>query len=79
MRQTKSLMMPAQCRAARSLLGWNQPRLAKAAGVGRSTVTDFELQSREVSVESVAKMQAALEAAGVQFTNGKRPGVRLAR
>jgi len=30
-----------------------------------------------VSAEAIAKMKAALEKAGVQFINGKRPGVRL--
>jgi hypothetical protein len=29
------------------------------------------------SAEALAKLEAALERAGVQFTNGKRPGVRL--
>ena len=36
-------------------------------------------QRRDVSAESVEKMRKALEAAGVEFTNGKRPGVRLGR
>jgi transcriptional regulator with XRE-family HTH domain len=70
-------MTPAQCKAARALLGWSQTRLAEAAGLGRSTVTDLELGSREVSDELVAKLLAALERAGVEFINGKRQGVRL--
>jgi hypothetical protein len=40
-------------------------------------VIDFELQRRVVAPESIAKMQRALEKAGVELTNGKRPGVRL--
>ena len=71
-------MTPAQCKAARALLGWSQTRLAEAAGLGRSTVTDLELGSREVSSdELVAKLLAALERAGVEFINGKKQGVRL--
>jgi hypothetical protein len=31
-----------------------------------------------VSPEAADKLQRALEAAGVEFTNGKHPGVRLA-
>jgi hypothetical protein len=42
-----------------------------------STVVDFERQRRKVSIESVGTMKSAMEAADVEFTNGKRPGVRL--
>jgi transcriptional regulator with XRE-family HTH domain len=72
-------MTPAQCRAARGLLNWSQTALAEAAALSRSTVADFELESREISADSVGRMQKALEKAGVEFTNGKRPGVRLRR
>jgi len=56
-----------------------QPRLAALAGVGLSTVVDFEKQRRSVSDEAVSKMQKALEAAGVVFIqeNGGGAGVRL--
>jgi len=53
--------------------------LAKAAGLGVSTVADFELQRREVSADGVGRMRKALEALGVAFTNGKQPGVKLRR
>jgi transcriptional regulator with XRE-family HTH domain len=39
-------MTPAHCRAARALLGWSQNDLASKAGVSRSTITDFERDSR---------------------------------
>jgi hypothetical protein len=45
--------------------------------VGVSTVFDFERERRAVSAEAIGKMRAALEAAGVEFTNGGRPGMRL--
>ncbi len=53
--------------------------MAKAAGVGLSTVVDFELSRREVSQNSVAAIRAALENAGVEFipANGSGAGVRL--
>ena len=51
--------------------------LAEMAGLGISTVADFELERRAVSPESSDRLQTALEAAGVEFTNGKRPGVRF--
>ena len=53
--------------------------LGEMAGLGISTVADFELERRAVSPESSDRLQTALEAAGVEFTNGKRPGVSLGR
>ena len=73
----EDFLTPGQSRAARRLLGWSQTRLAKEAGLGLSTVYDLECQRRDVSAASVEKMRKALEAAGVEFTNGKQPGVRL--
>jgi transcriptional regulator with XRE-family HTH domain len=70
-------MTPSQCRAARALLDWTQPQLAAAASLGLSTIVDFERSRRSVSNDAVDAIRAALEAAGVEFTNGKRPGVRL--
>jgi transcriptional regulator with XRE-family HTH domain len=72
-------MAPAQCRAARALLDWTQPRLASRAEVGLSTVVDFERARRLVSTEARAAIQRALESAGVEFTNGGEPGVKLRR
>jgi hypothetical protein len=65
-------MTSTQCMAGRALL-----QLAHRANVGLSTVVDFERQRRLVAPASIRKMQAAMEAAGVEFTNGKRPGVWL--
>jgi transcriptional regulator with XRE-family HTH domain len=70
-------MTPAQCRAARALLDWTQPRLAEAAALGLSTVVDFERERRTVSADTLASIQRALEGAGVEFINGTQPGVRL--
>ncbi len=72
-------MSPAQSRAARALLDMTQTQLAEAAGLGQSTVIDFERARRTVSESAIAAIQAALEAAGVLFIedNGEGPGVRL--
>lgn len=70
-------MTSAQCRAARALLDWTQTEMAAAAGLGLSTVVDFERERRQVSDDAITAMRRALEKAGVEFTNGKRPGVRL--
>jgi DNA-binding XRE family transcriptional regulator len=60
-------MMPAQSRAARGLISMTQTELAKAAGLGQSTVIDFEKERRVVSDQAISAMVAALEAAGVEF------------
>lgn len=70
-------MTPAQCRAARALLDWHQSKLAEAAGIGLSTVVDFERKRRTVSEAARKTLQRALESAGVEFTNGGQPGVRM--
>jgi len=70
-------MTPAQCRAARALLDMSQGELATAASVGMSTVVDFERSRREVSAEKIQSIRIALEIAGVMFTNGSEPGVKL--
>jgi transcriptional regulator with XRE-family HTH domain len=69
----------AQCRSARALLTMTQPELARAAGVGLSTVVDFERQRRQVSPEAARAIRLALEAAGIQLIDedGGGPGVRL--
>jgi transcriptional regulator with XRE-family HTH domain len=64
---TVSLMTSAQCRAARALLDITQSELATAAGLGLSTVVDFEKGRRQVSKEAIKAMQGALERAGIAF------------
>jgi DNA-binding XRE family transcriptional regulator len=72
-------MRPAQCRAARALLDITQPDLAKLAGLGLSTIVDFEKERRQVSMEVVEVIKQALRRAGVEFIdeNGGGLGVRL--
>jgi ribosome-binding protein aMBF1 (putative translation factor) len=69
----------AQIRGARGLLGWSQVELAKAADLSEPTIKRFETGLAKVSEAAVAKMVSALEAAGVEFTNGGQQGVRLKR
>jgi transcriptional regulator with XRE-family HTH domain len=61
------------------MLQWSVRDLAKAAGIQFNIVTDFETGRFSASLESIEAMQVALEKAGVEFTNDKRPGVRLRR
>lgn len=70
---------PAQCRAARALLGMTQPELARMSRLGLSTVVDFERSRRQVSKDAEVALKNALETAGVLFiaANERGPGVRL--
>ena len=67
----------AQCRAARALLKWSQDKLAEASKVGTSTVGNFEREIRIPHDHILADMRSALESAGIEFTDGEQPGVRL--
>ena len=73
------MITPAQCRAARALVQWKMPDLAKASGVSVSTINSFELERRRPIAANLTALRTALEAAGVIFVaeNGEGPGVRL--
>ena len=60
-------LTPKHVRAARALLAWSQQDLAKAAGVGTSTVADFERGSRTPIANNAQAIRAALEGAGIRF------------
>jgi transcriptional regulator with XRE-family HTH domain len=68
---------PAQCRAARALLNWSQADLAKESRVATRTIADFEREERRPYDRTLADIRAALESAGIEFTNGEAPGVRM--
>jgi transcriptional regulator with XRE-family HTH domain len=70
-------MTPAQCRAARGLLDWTQDKLCEAAQVSGPTVRNYENGKISPHRATLAMIQRALEDAGVEFTNGNAPGVRL--
>lgn len=63
------------------MLAWSQSDLAVASEVSEPTIKRLESQDGELGgrAETVAKIVAALEAAGVIFVdeNGEGPGVRL--
>ena len=62
-----------QIRAARALLGWNQQRLANEAGVSAITVKRLEASNEvfQARFETVMRVKAAVEAAGVVFRAGE--------
>ena len=66
------MLYTSQIKAARSLLGWRQQDLAKASGVGIATIQRIEMMDGPASgnYRTVFKIQAALETAGIEFTDG---------
>jgi DNA-binding XRE family transcriptional regulator len=61
------IMSPEQCRAARGWLGWSQQRLAIAAEVPRSIVTEFEKGRRTPIGSTLIALREALETEGIIF------------
>ena len=72
------IFFPVQCRMARAALGLGVRELAAAAKVSVDTVARFE-RGDELKERTIDALQRALEAAGVEFTNGDQPGVRLTK
>lgn len=70
-------MTPEQCLGARAMLQMRREDLAAAAQVAQTTLTNFEAGKRQPYPRTLAAIHTALEAAGVEFTNGDAPGVRL--
>lgn len=71
-------LAPEACRAGRTLLRWGVRDLAAAAGVGVVTVARFE-GGEEIREATLDKLKTALEASGVDLTNGRGTGARLLR
>ena len=69
-------MNAAQCRMARAALQLGVRELAAKAKVSPATIVRFEA-SEELRERTVDAIRAALEAAGVEFTNSGQPGVRM--
>jgi transcriptional regulator with XRE-family HTH domain len=64
---------------ARAALNWTVRDLAKATGLHRNTVTNIEVGRYSGDPDTLALLEKALRAAGVEFIdeNGGGPGVRL--
>lgn len=73
-------MLLVQCKMARAAVGLGVRELAAAAGVSPDTVARLE-RGETIKPRTVAAIQRALEAAGVEFIpeNGGGAGVRLRR
>ena len=70
-----------QIRRARELLGWTRFKLSSRAALHPAIVERAEKAAGALPVTAYqqALLRNALEAAGVEFTNGGEPGVTLRR
>jgi transcriptional regulator with XRE-family HTH domain len=71
-------MEAVQLRMARAAIGWGVRELAEKAGVTANTVSRIELGA-DAKQSTIDAIRRALEAAGVEFINGEKPGVRVSR
>lgn len=74
-----AMITPAQCRAARGLVGWSQQDLAGHAGVGTVAIHQLESGTSQPRRATLDVIRRAFESAGVDFIdeNGGGAGVRL--
>ena len=78
-KEWKSAISGPQSRAACGFLCWDQRDLAMMARVPLIAVEQLEVGGKPTGelAGPLAAIQRALEAAGVEFTNGEEPGVKL--
>ncbi len=69
------MITAAQIRAARGLLKWTQGMLAAKSGLSVVTLNMIESETVQPRKSSLAAIQQALEAGGVQFTGGGNEAV----
>jgi transcriptional regulator with XRE-family HTH domain len=72
-------ILPGQVKAARGFLSITQAELAERAGLSALTIVTFENEQSTPTEDTLLRIQTALEAEGIEFTNGSTPGVRLLR
>ncbi len=70
--------LPIHSKMARAALGIGVRELAELAKVSPETIARLE-RGEELRDRTIEAVQNALKAAGVEFTNGGRPGARLKR
>ena len=77
-------MTPYQLKAARALLGWCRRRLALRSATSEHIVTTYEQTGRTAGLHDqtdqgnfIAVIRATLEAARIEFTDGRTLGVRM--
>lgn len=69
---TKNHITPAQCKAARNLLNWNQQDLAKKSRVSLATIGAFEAGTRTPYLKTLEDIVEAFEQAGMELEDNDK-------
>jgi len=68
------IISPSQCRAARALLAWSQPDLARRSRMHVQTISAFENETGTPTKKTLSRLKETLEKAGVEFIESE--GIR---
>jgi predicted transcriptional regulator len=71
------MITPSQIRGARAMLNLTQAELAARAGISTTGLNNIERGVSDPKASTLSAIQRELEEAGVEFTNGNEPGVKL--
>ncbi len=71
------IITSAQCRAARALLNWSQPELAKHCDMHVQTISNFEHDNGSPTKNTLLTIQQVIENAGIELLDNN--GVREVR
>jgi len=69
-------MVAVQSRMARAATGLTLLQIAAKAKVATTTIVRFE-RGEELKPRTIEAIQRVYESAGIEFTNGAAPGVRV--
>ncbi len=61
------------------MLRLTREQVSQTSKVAVATLADFEVGRRQPQPRTLAAIRTALETAGVEFTDGDEPGVKLKR
>jgi ribosome-binding protein aMBF1 (putative translation factor) len=70
----RAVLTAAQCRAARSWLGWSRDELAAKANVSLRTIAAFERDEIKPRTNILTVIRSAIEAAGIRLLFDLRDG-----
>ena len=75
--RSKPMITAAQARMARAALRWRLGEAARRIGISKVTLGHFETEQSQPARSTNAAIRRTYEAAGVEFSNNRQPGVRL--
>lgn len=73
------MLTAAHIRAARALLDITQAELAERVGISKTGLNNIERGNTDPKASTLSAIERYLTDAGIEFTNGGEPGVKLRR